>query len=397
VRAELIAARASLIFPFPNGCQTLACMTVVYWVAAAAAFISSAQAAGELVRDRSPALAGWVLCMVALGASLALAAAVPAVLQGKPGPVAWACAGLSILGTWAFAEVLATTSGDGRRIADMMTIPLLAGAFAVLLLIGLHWAASHDTRDAALAVMGIQLTLVTYYLPGLGRIASLTRQRADAAPACWARVAMRAVFTSAATEIVLIMARSAVLIAGTSGVRTGSAVITVIGFLQGIAAACGIGALAVGPMATLTSAQFRCWLAYRRLRPLWTAVKEAVPDAELPAEADSTVSIRSRLQRRVTEIRTAEQALSPHWRAEVAARALATARSAALSADLEQAFVEATVVLSAADARLRGDPPAPEPLAAEQICGSATDDLDSEITRLVLVSQAVRQNRREHA
>jgi hypothetical protein len=141
VRGELITARASLIFPFPNGCQTLACMTVVYWVAAAAAFISSAQAAGELARDRSPALVAWVLCMVALGTSLALAAAAPAVLQGRPGPATWACAGLGVAGTWAFADVLATTNSDGRRIADMMTIPLLAGAFAALLLMGLHWAA----------------------------------------------------------------------------------------------------------------------------------------------------------------------------------------------------------------------------------------------------------------
>jgi len=372
-------------------------MTVVYWVAAAAAFISSAQAAGELARDRSPALAAWVLCMLALGASLVLAAAVPAVLQGRPEAATWACAGLGVAGTWAFAEVLATTSGDGRRIADMMTIPLLAGAVATLLLMGLHQAATHIPHDAALAVMGIQLTLVTYYLPGLGRIASLARQRADAAPASWARVAMRAVFASAATEIVLIMARSAVLIAGTSGVRTGSAVITVLRVLQGIAAACGIGALAVGPLVTLTSAQCRSWLAYRRLRPLWAAVTEAVPDVEQVLDAGPGAGIRSRLQRRVAEIRVAEQALSPYRRSDAAARALAAAQSAALSPDLEQAFVEATVVLGAAGARLRGEPPATEPLAAEHVWGSATDDLDSEISRLVLVSHAVRQSRRDHA
>jgi hypothetical protein len=372
-------------------------VTVVYWMAAAATIISAAQAAGELAGDRSPALAAWVLSMIALAASLALAAAAPGVLQGRPGPATWGCAGLGIVGTWAFAEVLATTNGDGRRVTDMMTIPFLAGVLAALLLMGLRWAASHDTRDAGLAVMGIQLTLVTYYLPGLGRIASLARQRADAAPASWGRVAMRAVFASAATEIVLILVRSAILVAGSSGVRTGALVITVIGFLQGIAAACGIGALAVGPVVTLTSAQCRCWLAYRRLRPLWAAVKEAVPDAELPAGTGSVISTRSRLQRRMSEIRAAEQALSPHWRTDVAARALAAARSAALSPDLEQAFVEATVVLNAVDARLRGEQPAPEPLAAERICGRARDDLDSEVTRLVLVSQAVRQNRREHA
>jgi hypothetical protein len=130
-------------------------MTVIYWVAAIAAVISAAQAAGELARDRFPALAAWALSMTALGASLAFAAAAPAVLQGRPGPATWACAGLGILGTWAFAEVLATTNGDGRRIPDIMTSPVLAGASAVLLLTGLHWAASHRPHEAVLATIGI--------------------------------------------------------------------------------------------------------------------------------------------------------------------------------------------------------------------------------------------------
>lgn len=57
-------------------------MTVVYWVAAAVALLSAAEAAGELWRERLPALAAWALTMTALGASLVLAAADPAVLHG---------------------------------------------------------------------------------------------------------------------------------------------------------------------------------------------------------------------------------------------------------------------------------------------------------------------------
>jgi hypothetical protein len=235
--------------------------------------------------------------------------------------------------------------------------------------------------------MGIQVTLVTYYLPGLGRIASLAQQRASAAPASWGRVAMRAVFASAVTEIVLIMARSAVLVVVSSGVRTSALVIPIIGFLQGIAAAFGIGALAAGPVVTATSALCRSWLAYRRLGPLWAAVKEAVPDG-------SGAGIRRRLQRRVTEIRAAQQALSPYRREDVAARAEAAAQSATLGPDLEDAFIEATVVLDAASARRRGESPAIAPLAGTWICTRASDDLDSEITRLVLVSQAIRQNQK---
>jgi hypothetical protein len=62
----------------------------LYWAAAAAALVSAGQAGWELARDRSGALAAWVLSMTALAASLALAAADPAVLQGGTGPAAWA-------------------------------------------------------------------------------------------------------------------------------------------------------------------------------------------------------------------------------------------------------------------------------------------------------------------
>jgi hypothetical protein len=95
----------------------------------------------------------------------------------------------------------------------------------------------------------------------------------------------------------------------------------------------------------------------------------------------------------VTEIRAAEQALRPYWRQDVATRALAAAQAATLSPDLEQAFIEATVVLDAASARLRGEPPATEPLAADHIYANVTD-LDSEVARLVLVSQAIRETQR---
>ena len=66
----------------------------------------------------------------------------------------------------------------------------------------------------------------------------------------------------------------------------------------------------------------RCglWLAYWRLRPLWAALLQAVPDVELPAERGAGVGIRWRLLRRVIEIRDAELALRPYWRADVAAR-----------------------------------------------------------------------------
>jgi hypothetical protein len=368
-------------------------VTVVYWVAAATALLSAVEAAGELARERLPALAALALSMTALSASLALAAADPAVLAGESGPVAWACAGLGIVGTWSFARVLSAGRGDARSVTGMMAIPLLGGAWAIVLLLGLRWAGSHGTAGAgssALAAIGTQLTLLAYYVPGLCQVAFLAWQRAIVTPPSWARTAMQAVCAAAAAEFVLTLARSAILIARVSGMQAGGPATTVIGALQGIAAICGIGALAVGPVAAPVSARCWPWLAYWRLRPLWALLRTAVPDAEQTAACGTRLSIRSRLQRRVAGIRDAEQLLSAYWREDVAARARAAAQSAALSPDLEQAVIEAAVLLNAAGARLRGEPPASEPLTVEQIRGNGGADLHSEITRLVRVSRAVR-------
>jgi Family of unknown function (DUF6545) len=148
--------------------------------------------------------------------------------------------------------------------------------------------------------------------------------------------------------------------------------------------------MAAGLAVRLICSRCGLWLAYWRLRPLWAAMLQAVPHVELPAERGWRFSIRWRLLRRVIEIRDAELALRPYWRADVAARASAAARSAALSANLQEAVVEAAVVIDAADACIRGIPPSGEPVP-ERICTTAGDDLHSEVVRLVLVSRAVRR------
>jgi hypothetical protein len=365
-------------------------MTVVCWVAAAVALLSAAEAAGELARDRLPALAAWALSMTALSASLALAAADPTVLHGGPGPAASACAGLGILGTWAFAEVLSVGRGDARPVARIMATPILGGTWATLILLGLHWMGSHGKADPELALIGTQLTLVAYYAPGLCQVAFLARQRATLTAPSWARTAMQAVCASAVAELALTVARSAALVASTSNVRVGEPAITVIAILQAIAVIWGIGALAAGPAVVLVSA--RCWpfLAYWRLRPLWALLREAVPNAERPAAGGSQFSIRMHLLRRVREIRDAEHALSPYWREDVAASALARAQSAGLSADLEQAVVEAAVIIDVVSARRRGEPLPPAPLPSERIYQGTGDDLSSEVDRLIQVARTVR-------
>ncbi len=57
---------------------------------------------------------------------------------------------------------------------------------------------------------------------------------------------------------------------------------------------------------------------------------------------------------------------------------------------MEQAVVEAAVVVNAAAARRHGTPPAPGLVPAGLIGAGASDDLRSEVVRLVLVSRVIR-------
>ena len=238
-------------------------MTTIYWAAAAVALVSAIEAALELARDRSPLLAAWTLSMMAISASLAIAAAAPAVMRDGSGPAASACASLGIVGTWAFAEALITRADDTRRIADTVTTPLLGGASALLLLLGLRWAASHGTGDARfsqLTTIVSGLTLMAYYVPGLCRIAILAHRRAQSIPASWTRKTMRIVCASACAELVLFMARSAVLVAHASGLGADESVIPAIAVLQGIAMICGVGGLAAGPVIMAIPRRCGSWL-----------------------------------------------------------------------------------------------------------------------------------------
>ena len=148
-----------------------------------------------------------------------------------------------------------------------------------------------------------------------------------------------------------------------------------------------------GQRSPVTLIRSRCglWLACWQLRPLHAVLLQAVPDVELPAKQGPWWSVRWRLLRRVIEIRDAELALRPYWRADIAERAAAAARTAALSTELGQAVVEAAVVMDAASARLRGMPPSPGRVPVHRICVTTGDDLHSEVARLVQVARVIRR------
>jgi hypothetical protein len=247
-------------------------VTVLYSVAAAGALICAVQPAFAASRDRSLALVTFTLSMTALSASLAVVAASPAVLQaGASGPALWASSGLGVIATWAFAGIL-SAADDCLRFADMIVTPVLGGAVLSVLLLGIQIAAgsgAHQATRPGPVVIGTQLSLVTYYGPALSRITSLARRRARSVTEHYAGAGMRAVSASAGAGLVLVVARSALAIARSCGVRAAGSAMTVIAALLGCVVICGIVGIAAGPVITHIASQCGLWLAYWRLRPLW--------------------------------------------------------------------------------------------------------------------------------
>lgn len=369
-------------------------MTALYSIAAAGALICAFQPGSQALRERSLTLIAFTLSMTALSASLAVVAASPAVLDaGASGPALWTSGGLGVIATWAFAGTLSAANACYIGLTDTVVIPVLGGAVFFLLLLGLQIAASsgaHQASRAGVAVIGAQLSLVAYYGPALSRIARLARQRARSVHERYARAGMRAVSASAGAGLAVILVRSALIIARACGVQAAKPAMTVIAVLLGGVAICGIVGIGTGPVITQITSQCGLLLAYWRLHPLWAVLMQAVPHVELPTGQRSQFGVRWRLLRRVVEIRDAELALRPYWRPDVAARVSATTRSAGLSAELQAAIVEAAVVMDAADACMRGMPPAREPVR-ENIWPAGGGDLHSEVARLVTVSRVIRR------
>lgn len=94
----------------------------------------------------------------------------------------------------------------------------------------------------------------------------------------------------------------------------------------------------------------------RELRPLWAALREAVPESGRAAAGGGRPAARSRLYRQVIGIRDAQLVLRPCQDPDVADAAATAARQAGLGGDELDAAVEAAVLAGAARARNAGRP-----------------------------------------
>jgi hypothetical protein len=135
------------------------------------------------------------------------------------------------------------------------------------------------------------------------------------------------------------------------------------------------------------------WSVYWRLYPLWDALRQAVPEIELPLDPAMRWNIRYRLYRRVIEIRDAQLALRPYASADVAAQAAAAAKAAGLPPDKAAALVEAAVIIDALESRLRGRQPQDDGVALHKASAEIGNDIRAEASVIMLMSQAIHRYR----
>jgi len=373
-------------------------MTGLYWTAAILALIWAGYTGMRLRHSRSALVVTSSLCMASAAAAMGVAAAWPGLLGAEPPAypvVAWLMISLGLLATWTFLGVLAAAAGQSARPLALVAVPLAAAAVA-----GLIQALAPDTGPAAgdgwsVPVLASQCLLAACYCPAEGRIAVIAWRFARRVRVRHIRWGIRAIAAGAAVILVLVVARAVMISCYASGMQAAGRAASPIAAIQGaavIAIVAGTTAQAWFPALARLGRQAWLWAAYWRLRPLWAAVRQVIPELALPRPPGVWRNIRYRVDRRVIEIRDAELALRAYAAPEVAARAEAAARSAGLDPATAVAVAEAAVIAAALAARRDGQPPRRDGTPAEVINAVPVNDLRAEAARLIAVTRAFRRS-----
>jgi hypothetical protein len=122
-------------------------------------------------------------------------------------------------------------------------------------------------------------------------------------------------------------------------------------------------------------------------------MRQAVPEIELPSDPGMRWNIRYRLHRRVIEIRDAQLVLRPYSTSEVAELAAAEARESRLPPDQAAAIVEAAVIVSSLQWRVRGSIHHHDRVPGDHVGVVPGNDIRAEAARLILVSRAIHRSR----
>jgi len=115
-------------------------------------------------------------------------------------------------------------------------------------------------------------------------------------------------------------------------------------------AAAGATLSAWGPRLNAPVRWLRAYLGYRRLSPLWTVMRKAVPGIVLTTGG----GVHLALYRRIIEIRDGHMALREHFDPAVAEQATAVAQRAGIAPDRLPAAVEAASIMAALAAHRAG-------------------------------------------
>jgi hypothetical protein len=374
-------------------------MTGLYWTAAVLALVWAGYTAVRLRRDRSALVVTSSLCMASAAAAMGVAAAWPELLWAEPASpfIAWLLVSLGLLAAWTFLGVLAAVTGQTARPLALVAVPLAAAAAGGLIQAGVPhaWAVGPAPDEWSVPALASQFFLGACYLPAEGRI-SVIAWRFSCRVRVWhIRWGMRAVAAGAAAELALILARAAMIGSYAAGDEAAGRAATAIAAAQGVAVISIVAGTTVSawyPPLSRRARQVWLWSAYWRLRPLWAALRQVIPEVRLPRPPGVRLNVRYRVDRRVIEIRDAELVLRAYSPPEVPSRAETAARSAGLDADTAVAVAEAAVIAAALAARRDGHPPRIDGASGDVTNALPGNDLRAEAARLILVSRAFRRS-----
>ena len=144
------------------------------------------------------------------------------------------------------------------------------------------------------------------------------------------------------------------------------------------------------PAVSSVLGRVRAYRAYRRIEPLWAALRAAVPGIALDPGRELAAGPEFALYRRVIEIRDGHLALRAHFDPALPARAAAEARHAGVPEADVAATVEAVTLAAAIEAERAGRRFAPADEAPNHQA-DADADVAAEAAWLVRVSRAWRR------
>jgi hypothetical protein len=140
------------------------------------------------------------------------------------------------------------------------------------------------------------------------------------------------------------------------------------------------------PAVSSVIGRIRAYRAYRRIEPLWKALRAAVPGIALDPGRELAAGAEFALYRRVIEIRDGHLALRAHFDPDLPARAEAEARRAGVREPDVAPTVEAVTLAAAIKAGREGRRFEPRHLPEAEVDADA--DVAAEAAWLVRVSQA---------